>query len=353
MQSADGINFGGKVTLNESSDFHPALAHLGQFQLAWTGKDPGTHLNLRTGADLRAAASKETFGDNSGAAPALAVFGNRLFLSWTGTDNRGHLNLAVLADDHSVGDAFVKLAPDLSLADWFSPWNTQDLNRADADLGSGGALVLPGSGLIVGGGKEGKLYVLDPDNLGKFCPGCKDPDGDTQIHQWFQATGTKKGNQPPPAGSGSAGGHHIHGSPIFWRSQGGGARLYVWGEADWLRAFQFDGDRFNETPVAFSDVITPPQSMPGAMLSVTASGDQDGTGIIWASHPMTRNANQAVVPGMLRAIDASNLKELWNSTMKASDEVGMLAKFTAPTVVNGRLYMATFSNKIRVYGLLP
>jgi hypothetical protein len=119
-------------------------------------------------------------------------------MSWTGTDSGAHLNLARLVDEPSLGDYFVKLAPDLSLADWFSPWNTQILNQADTDLGSGGALVLPGAGLIVGGGKEGKLYVLDPNHLGHFRSTCGNPAGDTQIIQWFQATGTNKGSQNPP-----------------------------------------------------------------------------------------------------------------------------------------------------------
>jgi hypothetical protein len=89
------------------------------------------------------------------------------------------------------------------------------------------------------------------------------------------------------------------------------------------------------------------------MLTLTAHGDQDGTGIVWASHPVAgKDANQEVVPGMVRAIDAGNLgRELWNSNMRPTDEVGLLAKFTPPTVVNGKAYIATFSNKICVYGL--
>jgi hypothetical protein len=347
LQSADGANFGAKVTLAETSDFHPALGHPGQFILAWTGRGAGQHLNVLASPSLQTPGSKDTFGDSTRSAPALATFGNRSFLSWIGTDTRGHVNLAVLTAEHSLGDSFVKLAPDLTLADWFSPWNTQDLNRADADLGSGGALVLPGTGRIVGGGKEGKLYVLDPGNLGHFCQACTQPAGDTQIIQWFQATATKKGNQNPPPGS-----HHIHGSPVFWRSSGGGARIYVWAEADWLRAFSFDGSKFTGTPVDISDVTTPANSMPGGLLTLTANGDQDGSGIIWASHSVSLNANQQVVSGLVRAIDAGNLRrELWNSTMSAVDDLGLLAKFTTPTVVNGKVYVATFSNKICVYGL--
>jgi hypothetical protein len=132
----------------------------------------------------------------------------------------------------------------------------------------------------------------------------------------------------------------------------GGARIYVWGEVDWLRAFRFNGPKFDPTPVDISDVTTPAGSMPGGMLTLTANGDQDGTGIIWASHPINLNANQAVVPGMVRAIDAGNLRhELWNSTMRAADDIGLLAKFTPPTVANGKVYIATFSNKVCVFGL--
>lgn len=351
LTSTDGVTFTGKVALDHISDFHPALARqASKLRLTWTGRGGGQHLNLLSGPTLAALGAKDTYGDSARAAPAVAVLAGQLFLSWTGADPSAHLNLAVLAEEPSLGDSFVKLAPDLSLADWFSPWNTQALNLADTDLGSGGALVLPGDGPIVGGGKEGKLYVFDPNHLGHFCSTCGDPAGDTQIIQWFQATGTNKGPQSPPQPK--DGFHHIHGSPIFWRMRNGGARIYVWGEADWLRAFRFNGLTFDPTPADISDVTTPARSMPGAMLTLTAHGDQDGTGIIWASHPTSKDANQAVVPGMVRAIDAGNLRhELWNSTMRAADDIGLLAKFTPPTVANGKVYMATFSNTICVFGL--
>ena len=87
------------------------------------------------------------------------------------------------------------------------------------------------------------------------------------------------------------------------------------------------------------------------MLTISADGDQDGSGIIWASHPLNRNANQAVVAGMVRAIDAGNLtRELWNSTITAADDLGLLAKFTPPTVANGKVFLATFSGRVCVYG---
>ena len=93
--------------------------------------------------------------------------------------------------------------------------------------------------------------------------------------------------------------------------------------------------------------------MPGGILSVSANGNTTGTGIVWASHPLS-SANQAVVPGILDAYDASDLtKELWNSKQnEGRDDVGNFAKFCPPTIANGKVYMATFSGKVIVYGLL-
>ena len=62
-----------------------------------------------------------------------------------------------------------------------------------------------------------------------------------------------------------------------------------------------------------------------------------------------------IVVGTLHAYDAQNVaRELWHSDMIPSrDAVGNFAKFVAPTVANGKVYLATFSNRLNVYGLLP
>lgn len=102
--------------------------------------------------------------------------------------------------------------------------------------------------------------------------------------------------------------------------------------------------------------------MPGGMLSISADGTTAGSGIVWASHPLSENANQKVVEGILRAYNASDLtKELWNSKQQPErDDVGLFAKFCPPTIANGKVYLATFgaeetcglSHYLAVYGLL-
>ena len=157
--------------------------------------------------------------------------GNLYFLTGNGSFDQNQSNF---------GDCLIKLSPQLGLLDWFSPFNNQTLSSQDADLGSSGAALLPNTDLLVGGGKEGRLYLIDRNNLGHF-----NPAGDTQIPQSFQATGVPDaaGDAPPAAT------HHIHGSPAYWNAADG-ARVYVWGENDWLRAYRFDGARFPTVPGA-------------------------------------------------------------------------------------------------------
>ena len=93
---------------------------------------------------------------------------------------------------------------------------------------------------------------------------------------------------------------------------------------------------------------------PGGSITVSSLGSIPGTGIVWATTTQS-SSSVMVVPGTLRAFDATNLSnELWNSDMNpVRDAMGNLAKFEGPMVANGRVYVPTFSNQLDVYGLLP
>ncbi|WP_049716198.1 hypothetical protein [Streptomyces caatingaensis] len=246
------------------------------------------------------------------------------------------------ADGSELGDCVVRLRPDLTVADWFSPFDNAALDAADADLGSAGPLLVPGTRLLLCGGKAGKFYLLDTRALGHFHPG-----SDSQIVQSFQVAG--------PDGLR----HHIHGGAVHW-SPRGGSWVYVWPENAFLRAYRFAGGRLVTAPVSTSTTVDPTgvpggsPGMPGGFLSVSAHGCDPATGLLWACHPYAKDANQAVVEGVVRVYRADDLtRELWNSRMVADrDDVGLFAKFVPPTVTNGKVYVATFSGALRVYGLL-
>ena len=94
-----------------------------------------------------------------------------------------------------------------------------------------------------------------------------------------------------------------------------------------------------------------PQGMPGGILSISANGNRDG--ILWATTPLDHDAFVQVVRGQFRAFDARTLELLWSSDRDDPDDVFAFAKYCAPTIANGKVYLATFSDRLNVYGILP
>jgi len=268
----------------------------------------------------------------SGQPPAIDANGNLYLMTGNGT-------FTVPSGGQDVSESFIKLrSSDLTLLDWFAQCDVDVWNNANEDLNSAGVLFLPNTTRIFGGGKQGRFFLLDSSNLGRVQQygqqNCTNP----QILQSFQATTTG----------------HIHGSPVYYVSPSRGALVYVWAEADVLKAFSFNGSTFTTAPLMQSTVTAAP-GMPGGFLSVSANGAQAGTGIVWASMPLNQDAENNVVAGVLRAFDASNLSvELWNSRLNPiRDDIGNFAKFVPLTIANGKVYAATFSGQLAVYGLNP
>jgi len=144
------------------------------------------------------------------------------------------------------------------------------------------------------------------------------------------------------------------GAPIYWNSPDWGPVIYLQGSGDYVKAYQFKNGLFNTFPVSqgtAANVLGYSNTVP---LSLSANGSQAGTGIIWASAAYSGDANQKIVHGIVRAFDATNLgNELWNSRQNPTrDDVGSYAKFCPPTIANWKVYVATFSNRLVVYGLL-
>lgn len=233
----------------------------------------------------------------------------------------------------NYGNSLMRLRPEgktLKVMDYFTPYNQAQLNMHDTDLGASGPLLIPDSRLILQGGKDGWLYLVNRDKMGGYGKGSND-----QIAQSFDIT---QGN--------------IHGAPVYWDGPGG-PWVYVWAEYDHLKAFHLADGKLDQFSSSQSEWQVP-DGMPGGFLSVSSDGSKAGTGIVWSSTPWDANANWDTVPGIIRAYDAADLThELWNSRMNLDrDNSGMFAKFCPPMVVNGKVYTATFSGQLNVYGLL-
>jgi hypothetical protein len=265
----------------------------------------------------------------SGRAPAVDSAGNVYFLTANSGATPTDPNFGVDYGQSAI--KFSTTGQQLQLVDWFSAYNGPTLDETDSDVGSSGLTLMPNTDLLVGGGKQGKFYLLDSANLGH------EQNNNTQIPQLLSVST----------------GHEIKGGPVYWQSSTLGPLVYVWDEKSFLEAFHFNGSTFDKTAV-LTGTLNASWGSPGAILTISAHNENPATGIVWASMPISLSADSAVVPGILRAYNAETLDEIWNSQdVPARDSLGNFAKFVPPVVVNGKVYMATFGNSVMVYGLLP
>ena len=147
----------------------------------------------------------------------------------------------------------------------------------------------------------------------------------------------------------------FRGGPVYWQrpAASGGPWLYVWGTKDSLKAYPFNGKTFATAPISQGGGSS--QIWPGGILTLSANGSQSGSGVVWATVVISGSAEgDPPVPGELRAFDAGDLThELWNSQMdSARDSFGNFGKLVPPLVANGKVYVATWSDQVAVYGLL-
>lgn len=242
---------------------------------------------------------------------------------------------------NDYGDCFLQLNSALAISSWFSPSDQNNDNINDLDFGSGGsALVLNLSTgplhLVIGGGKDGELYLLNGDSMGGS--------GDPNAWQHFNV------------------GNAIFETAAFWNNT-----LYIApvGASMLAYAFNTSTNLFNTTHTSQSVATF---GFPGSTPSVSATG-AGSNGILWGIDNSNYCTGQspACGPAVLHAYSATNLAtELWNSSTVGADAAGNAVKFTVPTVANGKVYVGTrgnnaggafgsttISGELDVYGLKP
>ena len=288
----------------------------------------------------------------------------------------------------NFGESFVKLRytagaagvnggkPTLAVADFWGAFSDFGRVDEDQDLGAAGVVLIPERGNLIGGGKDGILYNLNKDNLGKttwdpqfnlpfvasYLP--NQPNGAAGLPTTTAADPNwpivnRDRNLPAQTPTGKS--HHIHGTPVYMERATTGI-VYVWGENERLKAynFEFKTNRitsFRGEGTQFASGMMPaPGGMPGGRLVVSSNGTMPATGVVWGVYPTQGNANSAVVHGALVAYDATvvikgKMKQLFHSDAKPANSMGNFAKYATPVVANGKVYVATFSNKVVQYGL--
>lgn len=219
----------------------------------------------------------------------------------------------------------------MHVVDYFTPSNEGNLSGGDTDLGSGAPILLPASAgsaahpnLMVGAGKEGRIYLIDRDNMGGY-HGDAAGDGNSGFDNVVQETVTGA----------------INGSldtPTFYN----GVLYYVGGYGDEARTFTIANGVMSSSSTTQS---TDSYSFPGSTPTISASGNTNA--IVWdIAGPGT---NQ------LRAYNAADgySDEIYTSAQAANsrDSLGSAVKFTVPTVADGEVFVGT-TNSVVAYGLL-
>jgi hypothetical protein len=260
----------------------------------------------------------------AGGAPAVDDNGNLYLATGNGTfDLTDALSPA-------YGDSILRLnSSDLSVADYFTPWNQAILDARDLDQGSGGVLLLPDSvgsaadpHLLLQVGKTGTIYLMDQDNLGEYQTGGSMSDGVVQeIPNAFQG--------------------YVVATPAYFNGM-----IYVQSRNDDLKAFPIAQAQINPTPASETNQIFLGEE--GGTPSISANGTSDG--IVWVLD------TSGAVPGnsaVLHAYNADDLsQELYNTEQAGSrDVLGNAVKFTVPTIADGEVFVGT-QNTLEVLGLL-
>jgi hypothetical protein len=257
-------------------------------------------------------------------------------------DNQGNVYVAtgngpfnLNTGGRDAGDSVLKLAlqsSGLVLLDFFTPADQDQLRSSDTDLGASGPMLPPfqsgaaDPNLLVEGGKDGNLYLVNRDNMGKF-----------------NASHNSNVETVPV-------GHAFPVNGLFSTPAEQGTAIYIGEIGEPLKLFTFSRGLLSSAPTAETANSF---GFPGTTPMISANGSAGG--IVWAldlTHYLGNN-HPNPGPAVLHAYNAGNLAEIYNSTQAgARDQAGVALKFTAPTIANGRVYVGT-AGQLDVYGFLP
>lgn len=227
----------------------------------------------------------------------------------------------------AFGQSIISLDPTtLAIQDSYTPSDFAGMNTFDSDLGSGSPMMIPGTTRVCVGAKDYRIFQVDSANMGGLGGG-----NNGATAQVFATN---------PSGvitdhSGVYNGALFNNLAYFPNTNG---KIYE---------FSSTAGVFTTSPAA---TTTPVFEFPGGQMSVSSNGVSNA--ILWAM-TVDVNALYSQQNGTLRALNPATLAEYYNSGVRLNDATGGLAKYAAPTVANGKVFVSTFGRKILVFGLLP
>jgi F5/8 type C domain/Secretion system C-terminal sorting domain len=268
----------------------------------------------------------------SGTAPAVDGSGNLYFTTGNSLNenrsspNYNTYNSTSASDPANRGEGVVKLAPDLTLSSYFTPFNYIALNDADKDFGTQ-VMLIPNSNLAMTGCKDANLYIMNQANLGGY---------NAASNNIVQTVNVQSGAT-------------MHSTFAYF----GGPTAYVFQFSENSPLKSYVASSGGLGTAAINTSIAGPSGGTGGFLSVSSKGSDPATGILWAYQPINGcNANNNNCHGILHSVNASDItNELWNSDMVTADQVTVFNKFSCPTIAGGKVFIAANTNHLYAYAL--
>ena len=229
----------------------------------------------------------------------------------------------------SVVGLKVETNGEIKPVEFFAPSNAATLDANDEDFGSGAPIGLPsGFGttahprLLVQVGKDGRIFLLDADNMGGFEQGAK------KTNAVLQTLGPFGGVWGHPAAYPGQGGW------VYVLESGGGV----------LRALSYGRNGKGVPQLAPAGTSSSRFGYTSGSPLVTSNGTTLGSAVVWAVYA----SNGGGSGGRLEAFNAipqkGVLTQLWSAP------IGTATKFAVPTAWNGRIFVGTRDGHLLAFG---
>ena len=244
------------------------------------------------------------------------------------------------SDSANRGESVIKLTPNTldntatsaKLSSFFTPYNYINLNENDWDFPIQ-TMLIPNTNHLLTGCKDQNLYILDTVNLGGY--------------------NSSTNNVLQEVNIGSMNGQlaEMHSSLAYFGGNNADKYVYSLSENSNLLAYPIVSGKLGST-ITNSNISA--VGSIGGFMSVSSNNQDTSTAILWVLQAQSGcDGSSPGCNGILRAVSANNInKELWNSSLYSSDNMGNFGKMVSPTIANGKVYVPASSQQIVVYGIL-
>jgi hypothetical protein len=243
-----------------------------------------------------------------------------------------------------LAESVIRLAPQpdgtLAAQDFFSPADAPTLDANDLDYGAAGPAELPVGTtayphILVQGGKVGRIFLLNADNLGGREQG---PGGSDENLYQSQPYGGLWGH--PAVFEAST-------SPIPAGSSGLSDYVYSVGKNDYVRAFQVGTDSSGVPQLTDVANSTFQFGYGSGSPVVTSNGNDPLSAVVWVVDSSGSSSSLIAFPVVPQPAKGGGVK----LQQIDGEPIGTASNFTIPATSNGLVYVGTLDGHVLGFGV--